>query len=202
MTEDDTIFIIGDGPHSHEIAELVSRVINSKQIRLGPADQMQLEPGSLMVLGLGVAAQRLRALDELEATGTFLRIVAPSAFVSDTARIGVGAVICSGSIVSTNATVSDGVLINWNVTVGHDVVLGRGSVINPQAAISGGVTTGVGCLVGAGAVILQGVNLGHYCIIGAGAVVTKDVSDYEVVIGVPGRVIPGLTEKHRLSLGN
>lgn len=49
--------------------------------------------------------------------------------------------------------------------IGHDVWIGHGAVIMP------GVTVGIGA------------------IIGAGAVVTKDISPYEVAVGVPAKVI-------------
>jgi UDP-2-acetamido-3-amino-2,3-dideoxy-glucuronate N-acetyltransferase len=44
-----------------------------------------------------------------------------------------------------------------------------------------------GCSVGANATIVCGVTLGRYCFIGAGAVVTKDVPDYALILGNPGR---------------
>lgn len=49
-----------------------------------------------------------------------------------------------------------------------------------------------GAWIGAGATILPGVTVGEYAIVGASAVVTKDVGDYEVVAGVPARVMKTL----------
>ena len=49
-----------------------------------------------------------------------------------------------------------------------------------------------GAWIGAGATILPGVTIGEYAIVGASAVVTKDVGDYEVVAGVPVRVMKTL----------
>lgn len=49
-----------------------------------------------------------------------------------------------------------------------------------------------GAWIGAGATILPGVTIGDYAIVGASAVVTKDVGDYEVVAGVPARVMKTL----------
>lgn len=43
--------------------------------------------------------------------------------------------------------------------------------------------------VGGGATILKGVCLGRGCIVAAGAVVTEDVSPYEIVAGVPAKVV-------------
>lgn len=49
-----------------------------------------------------------------------------------------------------------------------------------------------GAWIGAGATILPGVTIGEYAIVGASAVVTKDVGDYEVVAGVPARLMKTL----------
>lgn len=41
--------------------------------------------------------------------------------------------------------------------------------------------------IGAHAVILRGVSIGNGAVVGAGAIVTKDVSDFDVVVGVPAK---------------
>lgn len=43
--------------------------------------------------------------------------------------------------------------------------------------------------VGTGAVVLPGITIGKMAIIGANAVVVTDVNDYEIVAGVPAKVI-------------
>lgn len=43
--------------------------------------------------------------------------------------------------------------------------------------------------IGANAILTNGVKVGNGAIIGAGTVVTKDVPDYAVVVGNPGRII-------------
>jgi len=49
--------------------------------------------------------------------------------------------------------------------------------------------------IGANATIVCGVTIGEYAVIGAGAVVTKDVPDYAMVIGNPGKIIGEVDEK-------
>ena len=49
--------------------------------------------------------------------------------------------------------------------------------------------------IGANATIVCGVTIGEYAVIGAGAVVTKDVPDYALVIGNPGKIIGEVDEK-------
>jgi UDP-2-acetamido-3-amino-2,3-dideoxy-glucuronate N-acetyltransferase len=51
-----------------------------------------------------------------------------------------------------------------------------------------------GASIGANATIVCGITLGKHCMIGAGSVVTKDVPDYALVVGVPGKVIGWVSE--------
>ena len=52
-----------------------------------------------------------------------------------------------------------------------------------------------GATIGANATIVCGITLGRYCFIGAGAVVTKDVPDYGLILGNPGR-LSGFMSRH------
>jgi UDP-2-acetamido-3-amino-2,3-dideoxy-glucuronate N-acetyltransferase len=51
-----------------------------------------------------------------------------------------------------------------------------------------------GASIGANATIVCGVTLGKHCMIGAGSVVTRDVPDYALVVGVPGKIIGWMSE--------
>jgi len=105
-------------------------------------------------------------------------------------------------VVSPGVTIGDGVKIQNNVSVYTGVVLEDDvfcgpsmvftNVINPRAFIERKseyrrTLVRRGASIGANATILCGVTLGRYCFIGAGAVVTRDVPDYAVVYGNPGR---------------
>ena len=49
--------------------------------------------------------------------------------------------------------------------------------------------------IGANATILCGLTIGKYAMIGSGAVVTKDVPDYGLVVGNPGKLLGKVDEK-------
>jgi acetyltransferase EpsM len=51
------------------------------------------------------------------------------------------------------------------------------------------VQVGEGTHIGIGACVVQGIKVGKWATIGAGAVIIKDVPDYAVVVGNPGRII-------------
>ncbi len=56
-------------------------------------------------------------------------------------------------------------------------------------AISAPVKIGDYCFIGPRAIILPGVKIGKGAVVAAGAVVTKDVPDFQIVGGVPARLI-------------
>jgi UDP-2-acetamido-3-amino-2,3-dideoxy-glucuronate N-acetyltransferase len=92
--------------------------------------------------------------------------------------------------------VQNNVAIYTGTTVEDDVFLGPSCVLtnvtNPRSQVNRQnlyerTLIRRGATVGANATIVCGVTLGRYCFIAAGAVATKDVPDYALIQGVPGR---------------
>ena len=73
----------------------------------------------------------------------------------ETARIGNGALVCSGVIGTVNIVLDAFALCNFGCTLGHEVRIGKGSVVNSGANISGGVKVGSRVLIGTGAQVLM-----------------------------------------------
>ena len=65
----------------------------------------------------------------------------------------------------------------------HSFVEGTKFFDNPHT------TVGSDVWLGYNAVVLPGVKVGHGVIVAAGAVVTRDVADYQIVGGIPARVL-------------
>lgn len=92
--------------------------------------------------------------------------------------------------VQNNVSIYEGVICEDDVFLGPSMVLTN--VINPRSAVSRKTEfmqtlIKKGASIGANATIVCGNTLGKYAFIGAGAVVTKDVPDYALIIGNPGR---------------
>jgi UDP-2-acetamido-3-amino-2,3-dideoxy-glucuronate N-acetyltransferase len=92
--------------------------------------------------------------------------------------------------VQNNVSIYTGTVVEDDVFLGPSCVLTN--VTNPRSQVNRHslyekTVIKRGATVGANATIVCGVTLGRYCFIGAGAVVTKDVPDYALVIGNPGR---------------
>jgi len=132
------------------------------------------------------------------------------------AHIFSGAVIGEACSLGQNTMVADSVTIGRNVKVQNNVAVYSGTVIeddvflgpscvltnvsNPRSQVIRQEiyeTTRIrrGATVGANATIVCGVTLGRYCFVAAGAVVTRDISDYALIAGVPGRQV-GWMSRH------
>ena len=126
------------------------------------------------------------------------------------AKIGKNCSIGQNVLVADKAVLGDGVKIQNNVaiyggvTVEDDVFLGPSCVLtnvtNPRSQVSRKslfekTLIRRGATIGANATIICGITLGRYCFIGAGAVVTKDIPDYGLVLGNPGK-LSGYMSRH------
>ncbi len=75
-------------------------------------------------------------------------------------------------------------------------------ILQQPVRFKAAVHIGDGSWIGENACII-GARVGRHCVIGANAVVTRDVPDYSVVVGIPGRVIRQFDPStgHWLSIG-
>ena len=130
--------------------------------------------------------------------------------------------ICAGAVIGKNCSLGQNVLVADNASLGNnvkvqnnvaiyggiivedDVFLGPSCVLtnvtNPRSQVSRKslyekTLIKRGATIGANATIVCGITLGRYCFIGAGAVVTKDIPDYGLVLGNPGK-LSGYMSRH------
>jgi UDP-2-acetamido-3-amino-2,3-dideoxy-glucuronate N-acetyltransferase len=94
--------------------------------------------------------------------------------------------------VQNNVSIYTGVILEDDVFCGPSMVFTN--VINPRSAIIRRdeyqqTLVKRGASLGANCTIVCGVTIGRYAFIGAGAVVVKDVPEFALVVGNPGRVI-------------
>ena len=132
------------------------------------------------------------------------------------ARVGERCIFGQNCQVAENVTIGNNVKVQNNVsiytgvTIEDDVFLGPSCVLtnvtNPRSQVNRRTlyertVFRRGATVGANATIVCGIELGRYCFIGAGAVVSKNVPDYALIVGNPGRQV-GWMSRHGLRLTN
>lgn len=109
---------------------------------------------------------------------------------------GQNTMVAGDVVIGSNVKVQNNVAIYTGTTIEDDVFLGPSCVLtnvtNPRSQVKRQslyekTLIRRGATIGANATIVCGITLGRYCFISAGAVVAKDVPDYALIIGVPGR---------------
>ncbi|UAA40710.1 N-acetyltransferase [Paraneptunicella aestuarii] len=125
------------------------------------------------------------------------------------AKIGQGCSLGQNVFVGNNVSIGNGCKIQNNVSIYDNVFLEDDvfcgpsmvftNVYNPRSAIERkteyrDTKVSKGATLGANCTIVCGVTIGQFAFIGAGAVVNKDVKDYALVVGVPGRQIGWMSE--------
>jgi UDP-2-acetamido-3-amino-2,3-dideoxy-glucuronate N-acetyltransferase len=124
-------------------------------------------------------------------------------------RIGRHCNIGQNVVISPEVTIGDNVKLQNNVSVytgvelEDDVFCGPSmvftNVVNPRSHVSRKdeyrkTLVKKGASIGANATVVCGHTIGRFAFIGAGAVVTKDIPDYALIVGNPGRIAGWMCE--------
>ena len=128
--------------------------------------------------------------------------------MGENCNLGQNVVVSPKVVLGKNVKVQNNVSIYTGVICEDDVFLGPSmvftNIVNPRSAVvrrDQYVETLVkqGASIGANATVICGNTIGRYALIGAGAVITRDVADYALVVGNPGKHIGWVSEYgHRL----
>lgn len=122
--------------------------------------------------------------------GAFARAVSHrSAVVSENTYLDLGTVIMPGAVINSGTRIGKHCIVNSGAVVEHDVEIEDFVHVAPNTAITGNVKIGEGTQIGAGASVIPGIKIGKWASIGAGAVIIKDIPDYAIVVGNPGKLI-------------
>lgn len=141
-----------------------------------------------ITIGNPSAAARCMLYQKLSADGlTPLTLIHDTAYIEDSAKIGLGCQIHARSYVGTNVKIGNFCILNTNSIVDHDCILNDGVEIAPGATLCGNVEVGKDAWIGANATILPRLELGKSSIAGAGSVVTRNIPDKDIWVGNPAR---------------
>lgn len=118
--------------------------------------------------------------------------------IGEDCNIGQNVVIGPDVTIGKNCKIQNNVSVYKGVTLEDGVFCGPSMVFtniyNPRAEIRKmdqvrPTLVKKGATLGANCTIVCGTNIGRYAFVGAGTVVTKDVPDYALIVGNPGKHI-------------
>ncbi|MBX3497289.1 MAG: gamma carbonic anhydrase family protein [Parvibaculum sp.] len=129
--------------------------------------------------------------------------IAPNAQVMGNVKLEKNASVWFGAVlrgdnelitIGENSNVQDGSVLHTDpgspLTIERDVTIGHLVMLH-------GCTIGAGSLVGIGSIILNNTRIGKGCLIGANTLIAegKDIPDYSMVLGAPGKIIRTLDKE-------
>jgi|LauGreStaDraftv2_3_1035109.scaffolds.fasta_scaffold02099_2 sugar O-acyltransferase (sialic acid O-acetyltransferase NeuD family) len=119
----------------------------------------------------------------------YINAIHPNTDISPTVTIGNGTVVMAGAVINSGSKIGEHCIINSKALVEHDCIISDFVHISPGVQLAGSVKVGEGTQIGIGAIVIQGLKIGKWATIGAGAVIIRDVPDYAVIVGNPGKII-------------
>ncbi|MBL4745969.1 MAG: acetyltransferase [Flavobacteriaceae bacterium] len=164
-----------------------SRLDNLCGITVKCCDDVEELKKSELIIGIGDNGIRKKIALELETI--FINAIHPKAILDPSVLIGEGNIVGANAVVNIDTIIGDHCIVNTGAIIEHDCTLDSFVHISPNATLLGGVQVGEGTHIGAGATILPEIRIGKWVTIGAGAVVIKNIPDYAVVVGSPGKII-------------
>jgi len=129
--------------------------------------------------------------------------VMSGARLGERCNIGQNVVISPQVVIGNNVKIQNNVSIYTGVVLEDDVFCGPSmvftNVVNPRSHVSRKdeyrpTLVKRGASLGANCTVVCGHTVGAYAFVGAGAVITKDIPDYALVVGNPGRVVGWVCE--------
>ncbi|ACU91330.1 acyltransferase [Desulfomicrobium baculatum] len=136
--------------------------------------------------------------------------IMPDAVIGEGCNLGQNVVIASKVTIGNNVKIQNNVSVYGGTVIEDDVFLGPSCVLtnvtNPRSQVNRQAlyeTTLIrrGATIGANATVVCGITIGRYAFIAAGSVIARDVPDYALIMGVPGKQV-GWMSRHGHRLDN
>ena len=138
---------------------------------------------------ISIGNNRIRKIVSQKIEADFVKAIHPLAIISSFSQIGNGTVVMAGAIINPDVVIGKHCIINTGAIIEHDNTIEDFVHVCPGVSLAGNVSIGEGTQIGIGATVIQGVKIGKWVTVGAGAVILKDIPDYGVVTGNPGKMM-------------
>jgi sugar O-acyltransferase (sialic acid O-acetyltransferase NeuD family) len=157
---------------------------------LGGLEYLEGKKGLSAAIALGDPVSRMRVLTRFAPYNLrYPNLIHPSAMIGTEVRIGIGNIICAGSILTVNINMGSFCQLNLHTTVGHDAVLQDFATTACGVDLAGHSHIGLAAYMGNHSTVLPSVNVGAFATVGAGAVVNRDLPVGVTAVGVPAKVV-------------
>jgi len=155
---------------------------------IGPVEGHEVRADAQYAIGLGDIAPRRQVAERLLAGGARLAtVVHPSAWVADSADVGLGVLIAPFCFVGPHARIGDLSLLNTYASVGHDSTVGRCCALAPYAVTNGRVVLEDEVFLATHVTVTPRRRVGRNSSVSAGSVVLRDVPPRSLAAGNPAR---------------
>lgn len=158
---------------------------------IGPVSDLTSATCDGAIIGVGDNRVRKQLAEQMDLD--WVTAIHPFAWVHPDVLVGVGTIICAGSIVQPGAKIGAHVILNTKASVDHDCVVGDYVHIS-VAHLAGAATANEGAFLALGSTVLPGLHVGAWALLGAGSVATKDIPPGSIAVGNPARVIKSAVE--------
>lgn len=157
---------------------------------LGSVEKLDQYSGSGIALVWGIAfpAMKKKLFQKYQNLSfEFPNFIAKTAWISEAVTFGKGCIVYPGTAINYETAITDFVVINMNCSLGHNCTIQSFTSLAPGVNLGG--NTSIGCCVemGIGASTVQSTVIGNNAIVGGQAMVVSNVSESDVVIGIPAK---------------
>lgn len=162
---------------------------NSEDDRILPLSLFESDKYEVVV-AIADSQHRERIVNKLPKSTKFFTHVHPTAQIhGEDVEIGVGSIICAGTIITTNVKIGKHSHLNLITTIGHDCEIGDFFTTAPGTQISGNVKIGNRVYFGTRSCIKQKLTVCDDVTIGMNAGVTKSIEETGTYVGTPAKKI-------------
>ena len=162
MSTNDKLLIIGAGGHGHVVAEVAqvcgyqcAFLDDHSPDAIGTIAQLEqlVQKFDTCFVAIGNNVIRKQLMKRLQALScTLATLVHPTAYVSPSAKIGLGTIVAPNALINTRSLIGGGCILSAGCIVDHDVVIQDYVHINAGAICKAGTTILEGQKIDAGQV--------------------------------------------------
>ncbi|MCR4568370.1 MAG: hypothetical protein K5769_09980 [Pseudobutyrivibrio sp.] len=140
---------------------------------------------------------RKKIVDMLPDFDRWETLIHPNVNISETSRVGIGSIICSGVNISVNSSVGNFSIINIGSVIENDCVVDDYASVMCKTVVGSHSIISHHAYLGSNCTVTAHRTIGVEAQVGPGSVVVNDIAEGTTVIGVPAK--KGLFDGERYS---